>query len=360
MAKPMRLPNGFGNINKLSGKRRNPYRARVLEGYSDDGKREYKTIGYFAKYKDALAALADYHNDPYSVGAEVTFAELYDKWSAVKFENVSASSVVSYKSCYSHCKVLHDLQVKDIKLSHMQAVIDNCHKGYQTLKKIKSFLSQLYDYAVIQDIIGKNHDKTEFINIGKKTESKKHYKFNNKEIEALWRWSEHNKYVQMILMMIYSGARPGEILSVKKKDVKLNERYFEIKDGKNEYARRRVPIHNKVVPFYENWLNGEGEYLFTGVNGQAFNFQKAHGQFLESYWTPVLKDIGILEYEDDNGELQEHLPHDTRHTFTSMWKEKKLDETFRRKIQGHSGQGIGEQVYTHIEMELLITEVDNL
>ena len=27
--------------------------------------------------------------------------------------------------------------------------------------------------------------------------------------------------------------------------------------------------------------------------------------------------------------MQEHLPHDTRHTFTSMWKEKKLDDRFR-------------------------------
>ena len=45
MAKPMRLPNGFGNINKLSGARRKPYRARIFGGYADDGKRIYKTLG---------------------------------------------------------------------------------------------------------------------------------------------------------------------------------------------------------------------------------------------------------------------------------------------------------------------------
>jgi len=49
MARPMRLPNGFGNINKLSGNRRKPYRARLFDGYTDEGKRIYKTLGYYEK-----------------------------------------------------------------------------------------------------------------------------------------------------------------------------------------------------------------------------------------------------------------------------------------------------------------------
>ena len=34
----MKLPNNFGNINKLSGNRRNPYRARIRLDYTDEGK----------------------------------------------------------------------------------------------------------------------------------------------------------------------------------------------------------------------------------------------------------------------------------------------------------------------------------
>lgn len=43
-----------------------------------------------------------------------------------------------------------------------------------------------------------------------------------------------------------------------------------------------------------------------------------------------------------------------------MWREKKLDEAMRRKIQGHSGKGIGEIVYTHFEFESLKTELNKL
>ena len=70
--------------------------------------------------------------------------------------------------------------------------------------------------------------------------------------------------------------------------------------------------------------------------------------------------MGILNYINEHGEYVEHLPDDTRHTFTTMWKEKKLDEAMRRKIQGHSGKGIGEIVYTHFDIEALKAELDRL
>ena len=360
MPKPMRLPNGFGNINKLSGNRRKPFRARIFDGYTDDGKRIYKNIGYFEKYNDALTALVDYHRDPYDIQSDVTFAELFERWSNEKFEKIDDSNINGYKASFKHCAALHGKAMKDIKLAHLQAVIDKSGKNYPTLKKIKSFLSQMYDYAVMHDIIGKDMDKTEYIDIGDPEQSTKHYKFTNKEVEALWQWSPNNDYVQMILMMIYAGARPGEFLDVKKKHVHLDEEYFIITDGKNDYAKRRVPIHKRMIPFYENWMQKKGEYLITKHNGSRFNLQTGHSQFVDSYWKPTLAEIGILEYKTEEGEMQEHLPHDVRHTFTSMWKEKKLDEAFRRKIQGHSGKGIGEQVYTHLDMEKLKEEINQI
>jgi integrase len=360
MAKPMRLPNGFGNVSKLSGNRRNPYRARVFIGFTDEGKRIYKNIGYYKKYDEALTALVEYHKNPLDFESDITFAELYDRWSAVKFEKISPSNINGYKASYKLCESIYNKPLKDIKLAHLQSIADNSGKNYPTLKKLKTFLSQMYDYAVMQDIISKESDKTEYLDIGTKTESDLHYKFTNKEIDALWKWSNKNDYVQVILMLIYCGARAGEFFNIKKTDVNLEEGYFNIVEGKNANAKRRVPIHHKVMPFYENWMNKDGEYLITKLNGKRFNFATDHRQYIDSYWKPILQDIGIFEYKNQDNKTQEHLPHDTRHTFTSMWKEKKLDETFRRKIQGHSGKGIGEQVYTHIDMENLKAELNQL
>ncbi len=70
--------------------------------------------------------------------------------------------------------------------------------------------------------------------------------------------------------------------------------------------------------------------------------------------------MGILEYKNERGEICHHLPDDTRHTFTTIWKEKQLDESIRRKIQGHSGKGIGEEVYTHFDIQILKEELNKL
>ena len=107
-------------------------------------------------------------------------------------------------------------------------------------------------------------------------------------------------------------------------------------------------------------MQKDSEYIVCQLNGKGFRFDTNHGQYTDSYWKPLLLDMGILNYTNEQGEQKEHTPDDTRHTFTTMWKEKKLDEAMRRKIQCHSGKGIGEMVYTHFELEKLREEMNKL
>lgn len=75
----MRLPNGYGSVYKLSGKRRKPYIARKTRGYDDNGKQLYSIIGYYATRQQALQALADYNFNPYDLElGKITFAEIYE------------------------------------------------------------------------------------------------------------------------------------------------------------------------------------------------------------------------------------------------------------------------------------------
>ena len=58
----MRLPNGYGAVIKLGGKRRKPFAARVTVGYEEIGQKngvpqvrqKVKYIGYFEKRKYAV------------------------------------------------------------------------------------------------------------------------------------------------------------------------------------------------------------------------------------------------------------------------------------------------------------------
>ena len=362
----MRLPNGFGNISKLSGKRRNPWRARKTTGWEIDPKTKklkqvYANVGYYPTRQAALQALSDYNANPYDLNANtITFAEVYEKWSERKFSEISQSNISGYKAAFNMCTAIHDMRFGDIKLAHLQGIVDSSGKNYPILSKLKTLCNQLFDYAVMHEIISKDKHMVSYLNVGKAGKSTIHYRFTDAEVEALWRWADGNEYVQLILMLIYSGVRPGEMFLVKSSNVDLESKYFTIEKGKNTNAERKVPIHDKTLPFFEHWMSKGNEYLVTNASGNRFQFETNHSSYSERYFTPVLLDIGILNYKNDNGEMAEHLPHDTRHTFTTMWKEKKLDEAMRRKIQGHSGKGIGEIVYTHFELEKLREELNKL
>ena len=362
----MRLPNGYGSIVKVSGRRRKPYRVRKTVGWevipgTEKVKQKFINIGYFETKAEAITALANYNENPYDINAaKITFAEVYEKWSEKKFEEISQSNINGYKAGYKLCSEIEHMKFADIKLSHLQHIVDTSNKAYPTLKKLKTLLSQLFDYAVQNEIIGRDKHIVEYLNIGKPQKSDKHYRFNNSEIEILWRNSKNNEYVQLILMLIYTGVRPGELFDLKSVNVDMEEKSFRIIKGKTHNAARKVPIHDKVLPFFSHWKEKNTEYLITQLNGEKIKFDTNHQQFTETYWYPLLSDMGILEYTNESGKIQKHTPDDTRHTFTSMWKEKKLDEAMRRKIQGHSGQGIGEIVYTHYEFDELRKELHRL
>ena len=43
----MKLPNGYGSVYKLSGKRRNPYAARITVGWKDDFEKQKSYPVYY-------------------------------------------------------------------------------------------------------------------------------------------------------------------------------------------------------------------------------------------------------------------------------------------------------------------------
>ena len=169
------------------------------------------------------------------------------------------------------------MKFADIKLSHLQGVMDASGKAYPTKKKLKTLLNQLFEYAIMHEIISKERNLSEYINIGEEEQSTKHYRFTYDEVDALWRWSESNEYVQVILMLIYSGVRPGELFNLKTKDVDLEEGYFTIHKGKTVNAARKVPIHNKTFSFFENWAKNKYDdyvieitYISSNENAKRF------------------------------------------------------------------------------------------
>ena len=113
-----------------------------------------------------LQAPAEYNVDPYDVNAaKITFSDVCARWSERKSKEVSESNVKGYKAAYKLCTSMYDMRMIDIKLSHLPDVVDNSGKNTPTLRKLKVLLGQMFEYAVINEIITKDKNIVEYVDI---------------------------------------------------------------------------------------------------------------------------------------------------------------------------------------------------
>lgn len=348
----MRLPNGFGNVSKLPGNRRNSYRARITIGWKKDetGKQhqQYRTIGYYKTRKEAMIALSLYHNNPLEYDTiKPTFDTVYKRWSSEHYPKISDSNRRGYCSAYQNCTNIYHIPFSELRLVHLQSIINQSNKNYPVLRRIKILFSQLFKYAIQNDICEK--DYSQFIDIAqfanRNPNELQRFPFTWEEIETLWKNSE-NPYVKVILMLIYSGCRISELLQLKKENVNLTEHYFYIAHAKTVSGVRFVPIADVVFPFWKWWFHkSKSDYLIVTKDDKFMQYRN----FYETYWKPMMKQLNM-----------KHFPHDTRHTCVSLLSAIRTDEKIIRKIVGHKGKSVTEIVYTHYEMEELKKAINRI
>lgn len=347
----MRLPNGYGSVYKQSGGRRKPWAVRITIHKSRDknGKlqTEKKYLGYFETQEQALNALSKYNENPYSIeNHKITFAEIYERWSKEHYPKISKSAENGHRSAYASCESLYTMSFIDIRKAHLQAVVDHCGKNYPSLRKLKVLFNMTYKYAMENDVCQK--DYSAFVDISqyrnKNPNSKDRTPFSKNELNLTWDAVAQDEYVSVILMLLYSGCRVGELLDLKKKDVHLDECWFEITQSKTEAGIRKVPIANKVLPYFQHWMqNSPRDYLLCNSKGETLTYD----HFYTKRWLPLMESLSM-----------KHLPHDTRHTCISLLVTAGVDERIIRRIVGHKGRGVTDTVYTHIDMQQLLDAIN--
>lgn len=343
----MRLPSGYGSVQKLSGNRRNPYVARITTGWAEDGRQIREYIGYYKTRKEALQALSDYHNDPYDLEAsKLTFSQIYEKWSEVFFDdNTNRSTRKNYTNAYKFCTALYDLKISDIKLAALQSVIDNATCGSNTLKRIKILFNKLYDYCIKRDILTKNY--SEHVVLPKIEQKTARKAFTSADIDKIWEHSKASYTAKIALILIYSGVRINELLNLKKENLFLDEQYFCVIESKTVSGIRVVPIADKVLDFWkEISLRSQCDFVFTNSEGKKFT----DDNFRKRYWHPMMQELNL-----------NYLIHETRHTCISLLASANVNQTVIKHIVGHkSTMSLTESVYTHFDVSILIDAINKI
>ena len=340
----MRLPNPFGSVYKLSGKRRHPYIARKTAGWDENGKQKYFTVGYYKTRAEGLHALASLQFFRFDLlGTDVrklTFKDLYSYWSMEKFKSISQSNVRGYKAAFAHAAALHEMRFLDIRPVHMQVVLDSCQKGYQTKKKLHILFSQLYKYAIAHEACGQNHAAG--LDLGCDPGGREKLPFTEKEIAALLPMAG-SPAADSVLILCYTGFRISELLELKTADVDLEARTLrggmKTTAGKN----RLVPIHRCILPLIRRYCQCGQTYLLCGEKGEKLDYYA----YRRRYWDPLMEKLGFS-----------HTPHETRHTFITRASNAGADTVCIKRIVGHACRDLTERVYTHKDLAQLRRAID--
>ena len=254
----------------------------------------------------------------------ITLRQLFNEWLPIHSQSISRSAVNSYHIAFKHISNISDMSITDIHFQHLQNVIDSMHvKGlsYSSCKKVRTVLNQLFNYAIIKEYPITNYAL--HLNLGPNVPTIKRRVFTRQQINKLW--AIDTSYSRMILILLYTGLRIGELLNLRRQDINRRSSYLIVKHAKTKAGEGRIiPIHHRIAPLIEQVYNSTDNYLFP-ISYTTFR----------KYFQDVLKQLNC-----------KHTIHDTRHTFASLL-DAVAPPNALRSLLGHKQGDITTRVYTH-------------
>lgn len=338
----MRNPPNYGSINKLKGTRRRPYWVRTpLRKELVDGKivRKRETIGYYATKQEALNALAEYNNRPLVAGV-YTVSDIWAKtmrassWSEERAKKLNRMFELYFAN-------IANMNIKDVRTENLQKVLDDSNKHSATKQALKAIINAIYRFSLANDYIYK--DYSPYVTYDMNDTAYVRTVFTDEEVQKLWKRSGEWIY-DLMLILLYTGCRVSEIIKNKADNLDLDNKTIYVPEeiSKNKQSVRIIPIHDKILPLVKAHMGQE--WLFEH-NGYKVSYQNIPGRYMPK----------INEYLGSN-----HTTHETRHTFTSELKKKKVDLYYIDELVGHKHNNITEDIYTHANIEDLRNEINKI
>lgn len=347
--KVRKRPAGTGTIKKDA---RNPKRPWIASAPATRHGKGRVYLGAYPTYKDAQSAIEGYIREgrPELYGA--TVAEIYKLWSETHFKRVSESAVKLYTSMWKRFEPIYTMKMADVRTEHFQHLVNEC-TSKSAADTVKALAVMLCRYAIQNDVISKNY--AEFVQIPK-FEKKEKLIFSRSQIAELWEHTD-DKRVQIILVLIYTGMRIGELAALKPSDVHLDEGYL-VCGEKTDAGRNRVVPLPKQIPelavFIQGWMKSAKKTIL-GISVKHLRDTIFYGALIDYGLESGIYDKKTKRYILDGAN---HLtPHSTRHTFASLCASAGMQPENLQKIIGHANFTTTADVYIHKDFTELVEEM---
>lgn len=214
-------------------------------------------------------------------------------------------------------------------------------------KKFHIILHDIFDKAIDNELCYKNPVKG--INITSKAAKVVKSTYNLKEVETAVKWAVEYKNTAM-LILLKTGVRRSELLGLKWSAVDLESKLIHINqaitpkatsdsdqtyDVKSASSNRTIPIDDELVAYLKDCERDSGYVVPMTPGGYAKKFKK---------------DMEKLSVDCN---LMQLTPHELRHTFGTILREKGVDIYTIQKVMGHSDIKMAADIYVHNDIEVL-------
>lgn len=331
--------NGQGSAYKLPS---GTWAAQITLGYYlQDGvkKRKIRRKKGFRTKKEAISYLESLRSGC-AEKKVITLSELWELFQS-ELNTLSKSKQTAYRIAWK--KIRPEVEYRTIdsfSVPELQELIDETAPSYYTRRDIKTLLSHMYKIAIRDDYTDKN--RTEYIKLPKLVTAERQI-FSPKDKKAVWDsfQSAPSGIVAGILTMLYTGIRPGELLTIRSENVFLDKHYMtggiKTTKGKN----RKIILPDKLLNVIK--------YLIDNSKRGLLLYYSCSDDFYTE-WKDKRMELGI------NGAL---TPYCCRHTYITDLTALKVSPAMLQELAGHEDYDTTLE-YTHLSVQDRLTEVNRL
>lgn len=281
----------------------NSWKFRVRYNGTSKTFNEKDYISAAKAFNDAIAYRNKLLVTPEEIISTITVNEVWQEVNqiyALRAETQRKLNIQYNKYIHNKDKALKDITRADI-ISDLNSMVDQASDD--TIQRVLSIWKKIFGTAIAKEYVHKDITTTIKVPQSRKLKPQKRNEEINEEIieelsKALKKGLrfdiEKNQANDVLLMLYYTGMRPGEMFALTKKDINLKDNTISInkelgydenrepiiRPCKTEMSHRVIPIPDKLNQVVRNLYKAKSNILFPNHNGKYHNItdlgQKYH------------------------------------------------------------------------------------
>lgn len=356
MGRPKKEKPNHGNLyeikitvgHKLNGA---PLRKSFYSQTSKDDAREQ------AKQWQIKKAVAERTDDIF-VDKDIPFS----KWAVKWLETYKKGKVKQHTYDYTYrvniekymIPFFGESKLQDISQADIQEYF-NKHSflAENNLKRHRMILRNIFEKAVYNDLCRKNPVSS--IAYASDKEKAARHAYTEAQADKLIKYAKCHHGGEMIVIMLNTGVRRGELLGLKWPDIDCGKETVSVKrsitpdtaepedgDVKSASSYRVIPVSGDFI----QWIKGlprKTDYVIPGKTHYGYmSIDGFEGRY-KRFMTQACKDLKIPYL----------VPHELRHSYGTILREKGVDIYTISHVMGHSNVAVTDKIYVHNDLDVL-------